>query len=434
MRKLTGKLSLRWRLILAMVIMVTASTALFSTGVVLIKNRLEAVTFGELVSDQMDVILNQSAQGIAFDQEQLPNWQLFRSSDRQPVPDTIRSLSRGSHHSVRVDDHFYQVEVRPTPDGETAWLLYDITEWESQEHALLVMTLYGSLFVLGLAILLGLGVARAVLAPLERLTARLHHVQPDQRRVRISQDFTGEEVHQIASAFDLYQERIDRFVERETFFTAAASHELRTPLSIIIGATDILEALPDQDPRRQRAVERIQRACTDMRGFVEVALLLAREEQQAIPDEHYTSIHSVTGRVLDDRRQELVMRGMGLHCHFEQDICVPQAAGVITIIIGNLVSNAIEHGGGGTLSIRQQGNCLSISDTGAGIPTEHLPRVFDRDFTTRSDGTGMGLNLVRRLCERFGWTIDLESTPGKGTTVTLDFSATAIPCTDSSAQ
>lgn len=434
MLRFIGNLSLRWRLTLAMVIMVTTSTALFSTGVVMIKNRLEAVTFGGLVSDQMDVILAQTAQGAPFDQEQLHDWQFFRASDDPRLPESILSLPEGSHHSVRVDGHFYQVEVRQTPDGEAAWLLYDITEWENQEHALLAMTLYGSLAVLGIAILLGLGVARAVLAPLERLTARLHHIQPDQRKVRISQDFTGQEVRQIANAFDQYQERIDRFVERETFFTAAASHELRTPLSIIIGATDILESLPDQEPRQQRAVARIRRACTDMRGFIEVALLLAREEHRALPDEHQSSIRSITQQVLDDRQQQLTARQMKVLCDFEQDICVPQAPGIVAMVIGNVVSNAIDHAGSGTLSVKQQGNRISISDEGPGIPDEYLSRVFDRDFTTRSDGTGMGLNLVRRLCERFGWLIAIQSAPGQGTTVTLDFSTTAISCADTIAQ
>jgi signal transduction histidine kinase len=428
MFRFTERLSLRWRLTLAMVIMVTASTALFSTGVVLIKNRLEAVTFGDLVADQMDVILNQSAQGIPFDQDLLHDWQFHQTADAQHLPESVLALPEGSHHSVRADDRFYQVEVRQGPDSDRAWLLYDITEWENQEHAVLVMTLYSSLAVLAIAILLGLGVARAVLAPLERLTGRLHHMQPDQRHVRIGDEFTGQEVRLIADAFDQYQDRIDRFVERESFFTAAASHELRTPLSIIIGATDILESIPDQGPRQQRAVERIRRACTDMRGFIEVTLLLAREEYRTLPDEYQTSVRSIAQQVLEDREMQLTKKGMELHYDFDRDICLPQAPGIITMVIGNLVSNAIEHGSSGTLSVLQRDNKLAVIDTGSGIPAENLSRVFDRDFTTRSDGTGMGLNLVRRLCERFGWLIEMKSAPGEGTTVTLDFSATAIPC------
>jgi len=58
---------------------------------------------------------------------------------------------------------------------------------------------------------------------------------------------------------------------------------------------------------------------------------------------------------------------------------------------------------------------------GAGIPEDQLPHVFDRSYTTKPSGTGMGLNLVKRICDRFNWQIEIDSEPGRGTTVVVSF-------------
>lgn len=428
MFSLSDRLSLRWRLILTMVTMVTVSTAVFSTGIVLIKNRLEAVTFGELVSGQMDIILNQPSRAINESDRLFPEWQFHDGEDAAVLPDPIRQLPDGSYHSITMRDRYYQLEVRTTEEHGKAYLFYDIDEWERQEHTVLLMTLAGSVLVLIIAILLADGFSRAVLAPLDRLTRRLRNLSPYQRGVRIAGDFRGREVHRIASAFDHYQKRMDRFVERETFFTAAASHELRTPLSVIMGAGDILEQRLHDDPSARRALQRIQRACGDMQGFIEVTLLLAREENRSLPDEHETSISEQIQKWIRESRPALQQIPLHVHEDLAGDLCVRQAPGVVTMVIGNVLKNALDHAGAGDLWIRQHGSTVEIRDNGAGIHPEDLPRVFDRDFTTRADGTGMGLNLVQRICERFRWKIRIASEPGLGTTVILDFSATAVPC------
>ncbi|MDO9478432.1 MAG: ATP-binding protein, partial [Pseudohongiella sp.] len=86
-----------------------------------------------------------------------------------------------------------------------------------------------------------------------------------------------------------------------------------------------------------------------------------------------------------------------------------------------LLRNAIEHTSDGLIFIRLQGSRLSIEDTGEGIAADQLERVFERSYSTKQQGTGMGLDLVRRLCERFNWKIDLSSVVGQGTRVDIDF-------------
>ncbi len=64
---------------------------------------------------------------------------------------------------------------------------------------------------------------------------------------------------------------------------------------------------------------------------------------------------------------------------------------------------------------------LTIADTGEGIPKTDLPHVFDRSYTTKKGGTGLGLNLVKRICDRFNWRISINSDSGQGTEVKVSF-------------
>jgi signal transduction histidine kinase len=63
---------------------------------------------------------------------------------------------------------------------------------------------------------------------------------------------------------------------------------------------------------------------------------------------------------------------------------------------------------------------LRVSDTGEGIRPEHLPRLFDPFFTTRASGTGLGLSICQSIIHEHGGNISAESSPGKGTTITLE--------------
>ena len=94
---------------------------------------------------------------------------------------------------------------------------------------------------------------------------------------------------------------------------------------------------------------------------------------------------------------------------------------MITIVIGNLLRNAIAHTDKGNIHVSLIDGNVSIEDTGRGISEEDLERVFERHYSTNSEGSGMGLYIVKSICDRYGWKIDLRSRLGKGTTAALTF-------------
>jgi signal transduction histidine kinase len=405
--------SLKARFMLAIVATVTLSSFLVALAVVTIKNRLEEATFGDMVREQLAVILDTGHEH--SDIELLSDWEFHEGEDIAALPEEIRSLPVGSHHSVRVEDRYYQVEAAMA-DGQAVFLSYDITAWEEQEHALLIWLGYGILAMLLLALLLAWLATRAGLRPLNALTQRLAMIKPDERNLQIAAEFEGHEVGSIAREFDRYLNRLDEFVEREKFFSAAASHELRTPLSVIIGAVDVIEA-KQTDSGSNKALQRIRRACMEMLAFIEATLFLSREDYRFNEQASACDVSQIVRDALLEHKPQLEANSIQVRFSPSAPLMLQQHASVIKIVINNILKNAIEHSSQGQITILLEQQAIIFSDNGEGIAEDDLDRVFEKNFTTKASGTGLGLTLVKKICDRLGWQIDIDSTPGVGTTV-----------------
>ncbi|MCB1648563.1 MAG: HAMP domain-containing histidine kinase [Pseudomonadales bacterium] len=411
--------SLRFRVLLAIVVIVSVTSFLFAGGVLIIKARLEAVIFGEMAAHEFAELTRQLDVGEYQESHLFAGWRFYYDDAISALPEEIRKLPVGSHHSIREGDYYYQVEVGQW-QGQPAYLTYDVTNWEQQEHYVLSMLLYGLGIVMVAALIMGISAIRAILAPVQGLSQRLTEIQPGERSLRIAEEYRGTEIGQIAAAFDKYMERLDRFVERERSFTSAASHELRTPLSVMLGAVDVLSSNP-QSAASQRAIERIRRACSEMLAFIEATLYMAREEAMQIDQSAPAPLSTIIERVLEDSADMIEARGIRVETHFQGEPAVSVPVSLLQITVSNLLRNAIEHTEEGAIRIEVTDEKFCIADTGEGIAQDKLQQVFERSYSTKEGGTGLGLNLVRRICDRFQWEISIDSHVGEGTTVCVVF-------------
>ncbi|MFV1959961.1 MAG: sensor histidine kinase, partial [Planctomycetota bacterium] len=134
-------------------------------------------------------------------------------------------------------------------------------------------------------------------------------------------------------------------------------------------------------------------------------------------------------------------RGDRLAVDVEPGLTVRADAGRLRQALANLVDNALKYGGHGigdqgiTVTLRARGNegevCLVVEDEGPGIPAEDLPRIFDRlyrgDRSRHERGLGLGLGFVRAIAEAHGGSVEVESTPGRGSVFTLRLPRRAHP-------
>ncbi len=323
--------TLRQRLIATTAIIVTITSTLFAGGLLLIKQRLEEATFGNIVREHINILIDDPEKAEVLKNPLFDEWRYFHGDEIADLPQAIQRLPTGAYHNVKVFEKHYHLQIANSPAGKI-YLLYDISEWEKQEHALLASLLTGVVIILILALIIAGQAATSILEPVRRLTQRLSHLPPSQRGYRIAPEFADSDVGQIASAFDNYLERIDQFVERERSFTASASHELRTPLSVMVGAVDVIEA-NEPSPASQRALTRIRRACQDMLDFIEATLFLSREEDRAINQTSSADLKEILQQLVEDQKNDIDGANIKLEMQIDNNIVLPTPTSLLKITL-----------------------------------------------------------------------------------------------------
>jgi len=416
-----GRLSsLRIRITLAMLLLAAVGSSIFAFSVFLGAERLEQSVLDRHIQAEFDRFATDVAQHPEIESRHSALLDQYVGTNNPDLPAEFRNLATGTYHAVHVDGKAYQVYADDV-DGKRLYVSYDITEWEALEKPVIYILIGGVVFGCVLAVALGTWASAQVFAPVTGLSRRLRAIDPGQRNVRIAAEFGDAEVAAIADAFDRYMERLDGFVERERLFTSAAAHELRTPVAVIQGATDVLAEQTDLPQAARRATARLQRASREMRELIDALLFLSREDRNNDVAGASCDIGSIVRHLADDYARLMETKGLQLEFGHMDALRIDVPAALPTIVISNLLRNAIENTETGSIRVGIDGRVLSIQDTGAGIPKDAQTTMFERTFSTKPYGGGMGLHLTKRICDRFGWSLTIESRPGSGTTVSVAF-------------
>jgi len=226
-------------------------------------------------------------------------------------------------------------------------------------------------------------------------------------------------------AFDITERLQSEQMRRE--FSANVSHELKTPLQGIIGSAELLENGMVKPEDESLFVGHIRKEASRLVDLVEDIIRLSQlDEGITLPVENVDmlalaeDVKTILTSGADEKDVTLNVSGKGF--------TVKGVHRMLHEIIYNLCDNAIKYNvPGGTVTIHVENDCLRVSDTGIGIPTEHQSRVFERFYrvdkshSKASGGTGLGLSIVKHAAAYHNATLNLESTPGKGTTITVSF-------------
>ena len=210
-------------------------------------------------------------------------------------------------------------------------------------------------------------------------------------------------------------------------FSANVSHELKTPLQGIIGSAELLETGMVKAEDTPRFVGHIRKEAARLVNLIEDIIRLSQlDEGVELPSEQVDML-----ALAEDVKDILAPSAA------EKNIKIDVAGNGFTIkgvrrmlqeIIYNLCDNAIKYNvSGGSVTVHVENNRLTVSDTGIGIPSEHKDRIFERFYrvdkshSKASGGTGLGLSIVKHAAAYHKAEIHLESSPGKGTTITIQF-------------
>lgn len=306
------KQSLAQRIIIAFALMSALVAGAFAMGIVatvhLVEEKLISAGLG---GDLQRLLLMDSVEDWSHRPE--PD-QLFYFSGGPgdfELPKDLRHLDAGFHEVFREQLSYHaMVEI---VDGRRYVLLQDQSDFEERERVLFAVVLVGFVLSLALAVFLGWVLARKVMAPVVRLARQVRH--RDQLlglAPPLAPDYAADEVGELAVAFDATLGRLRQALSREQLFTSDVSHELRTPLMVLASSCELLLENPAIDQRGRKQVERIARACEEMRELVQTFLMLARAQREEAGMSPQANLAQVAEDLLGIWREPIERKGLEL--------------------------------------------------------------------------------------------------------------------------
>jgi signal transduction histidine kinase len=283
------------------------------------------------------------------------------------------------------------------------------------------------------ASLLGYGLATAGLRPVEAMRRRAREVSLSDGDDTLPLPAAHDEIRRLGETLNEMLERLRGSFERERRFVADASHELRTPVAVI--KTELEGALRSgtSDPAVTAALSAAVEECDHLAQLAEDLLVVARSGEGELPLRRESiDVGELLQRVRERFTDRADRAGRPIRLERGEDLWLDADPLRLQQALGNLVDNALRHGGGEIVlrSAARDGLVeLSVSDAGAGFPAEFEERAFERfaraDSARTRGGSGLGLAIVKTIAEAHGGSAEIV--PGAGATVRISLRAISAP-------
>lgn len=411
--------SLRRRTVMAIVATAIVTSLLFGLMTFIFAYAIEDRLFERELANQVNRQVSAWQQGRPPPRSTVPYIRIYRSGTPLP-PDLLRGMVAEPERTEFPGDegrHYHIVRfVLPGPGGTGA-----IAVAEGSAYLLvrplrndLILFLIGlSLAVALVAALIGWWLASRALSPLGRLADNL---AGSDRAVPVIDpaDYPANEIGVLARSLGTAFDRIRGFVAREQRFTSDASHELRTPLAVIGGAAELLATNADLPLSARPALRRIEAASADMAQSLDLLLALARERE--VRRHGPVALLPLVEKAVAAAAIRFPDNGVEVTLDLAPTAKVVVDDTLLQLVLNNLVGNAFQHATGSILTIAGTDRQLTLADTGPGLDDRaFIP--FDKGAD--SQGTGLGLDIVKRLCD--STQVALTTVPGTGTHIRLEF-------------
>lgn len=416
---------LRTRIIFSFFLLGFGLTALFALSSLYLSAKLEDQLIEDTLQKEVDNFVRQvrgsPGENATFSMLSAKIWST-RNAYKMPL--ALQNLDTGVYDIEEVDGngrvHRYKYAIR-RDDDLVSYVRFDVTSASLGEQRLVLLVL-GAIAVFSLlAWLIGIWASSRVISPVLDLAKRLRQMAGKETPPKLAPLFPDDEVGELASALDDYAARMTQIVRRDREFNADVSHELRTPLAVIRGATELLLANPDITEKTRQRLLRIDRAAQQSTDLTTALLMLSRNERGL----GRCDAGKLVRQLAEAYRGSLAGKPVELVIEGEEAAYVDAPEAVLSVAIGNLLGNACKYTVEGEVRCRIGIGEIAIEDTGPGLSTEDAERLFERGYRGSSVGNttggGIGLSIVRRLCELYGWQVSIAPGAMGGALAVLRF-------------
>lgn len=329
----------------------------------------------------------------------------------------------------------YVLEISSTRISQGYWIQIGISSKDREmilnQFRRIISAIMLPLFLLGATV--GVFLSFRVLKPVRHIIQTVQSIEIGSMEKRVFRSNTGDELDELARLFNEMLDRISNLIKGMKDSLDNVAHDLRTPMTRIRNTSEImLQSKKSSDAYREALIDVVEETDRILKMLNTLMDISEAEAGTLRIDRQYVNISTLIKRVADMYKFVAEDKGVQIHMHVPQDFYSAVDPERISQALANLLDNAVKFtpaGGEVSLDIHQVKNEINIkiADTGAGISSEDLPKIWERlyrsDQSRSQKGLGLGLNLVKAIIDAHNGHVEVQSEPSKGSTFNVILSS-----------
>lgn len=354
-----------------------------------------------------------------LNQSQTSNWpsssrrySLFKSIDDLSAAKGIKDQKRisqqvGIHEYFDSNSAYFIYHFINPKTNLSEFLVFDVSDLlavRDSKLPILITIIIFTFLVTVVSLLVSRRLAAKTLQPVKNLSNKLQHGELDEVVIELANQFSEDEIGVLTHELALALTKVRESSQREFEFNRGVSHELRSPIQVAQATTEIMELRLSGSPSEtQQNIQQLKRSITEMNEIVEAFLWLASDKETNTNDNY--SILELR-KTISNLQESYSNINIEISSELDDEHVYPIPKKVGAVIVRNLIRNAVSHGDGKTISLNLLSKTISFQNT---IP----------DANKNSESFGIGISIVKHICERFG--CDLEIKHDQDNTYLVDF-------------
>jgi signal transduction histidine kinase len=345
----------------------------------------------------------------------------YTIGQNQDVDEELKDFSQGEHEVIRPygEDIVFVKDI-----DQSRYIMLSKQEGFEKFESVSSMTLIiATLSILLLSLLVSSLLSKRILRPITHLTQTLkakNENQLDHQALDMVQQH--DEVGFLIQSFNQYLNKITQLLKREQLFTSDISHELRTPLMIIKSSVELLNSQPDPAKQGDLLVK-IDSSVNEIQELIDTFLSLAREKNQHQSNLLTEKIDTILLKRLEYWQAYASSQNVTITPYIDTQIHKMCSVPLFSTIISNLIKNALLHSNSKKIDIYLNDHSIKVQDHGPKINDDLKAVLFDayQKGDPLSSGLGLGLSIIKRICEHQHWQVRYEYDETQGSAFIIEF-------------